>query len=141
MSAPANQVEALLEKARGRCVSTRGRVRWNQGVDPGSHLLPASVRFNGVAATAVSNSGSTYVPARVPAGAASGRLRSPRRGTVTTRALRRAVRRSGLNWTRPNSERLDGRARLGILQGISGDLRDHQADQSGVGGNPRQTLR
>jgi hypothetical protein len=75
MSAPANQVEALLEKARGRCVSTRGRVRWNQGVDPGSHLLPASVRFNGVAATAVSNSGSTYVPARVPAGAASGRLR------------------------------------------------------------------
>ena len=53
----------------------------------GSHLLSASVRFNGVAATAVSNSGSNYLLATVPAGAASGPITvTTPGGTVATRA-------------------------------------------------------
>jgi len=53
----------------------------------GSHLLSASVRFNGVAATAVSNSGSNYLVATVPAGAASGPITvTTPGGTVTTHA-------------------------------------------------------
>jgi uncharacterized repeat protein (TIGR03803 family) len=53
----------------------------------GYHLLSASVRFNGVAATAVSDSGSNYVVATVPAGAASGPISvTTRGGTVSTRA-------------------------------------------------------
>ena len=53
----------------------------------GSHLLSAPVRFNGAAATAVSNSGSNYLLATVPAGAASGPITvTTPGGTVTTRA-------------------------------------------------------
>ncbi|MGA3074608.1 MAG: choice-of-anchor tandem repeat GloVer-containing protein [Bryobacteraceae bacterium] len=53
----------------------------------GSHLLSGSVRFNGVDATAVSNSGSNYLLATVPAGAASGPITvTTPGGTVTTRA-------------------------------------------------------
>jgi hypothetical protein len=44
----------------------------------GSNLLGASVEFNGVAATMVSNSGPNYVLATVPEGATSGPV------TVTT---------------------------------------------------------
>jgi uncharacterized repeat protein (TIGR03803 family) len=44
----------------------------------GSNLLAATVSFNGVAGTAVSNNGTTYVWATVPAGASSGPI------TVTT---------------------------------------------------------
>lgn len=44
----------------------------------GQNLLSASVAFNGVPATAVSNSGSNYVWATVPGGATSGPI------TVTT---------------------------------------------------------
>jgi len=44
----------------------------------GNNLLSASVQFDGVAATDVSNSGSNYVWATVPAGAATGPI------TITT---------------------------------------------------------
>jgi uncharacterized repeat protein (TIGR03803 family) len=54
----------------------------------GSDLLSASVQFNGVAATAVSNSGSNYVLATVPAGATSGSITvTTPGGTVTTHAV------------------------------------------------------
>jgi uncharacterized repeat protein (TIGR03803 family) len=53
----------------------------------GSNLLLASVEFNGVAATAVSNSGSNYVLATVPAGATTGPITvTTPGGTVSTRA-------------------------------------------------------
>jgi hypothetical protein len=44
----------------------------------GSNLLSASVRFNGTAATAVSNSGSNYIWATLPPGATTGPI------TITT---------------------------------------------------------
>jgi hypothetical protein len=44
----------------------------------GHNLLSAAVEFNGVAAATVSNSGSNYVWATVPAGATTGAI------TVTT---------------------------------------------------------
>jgi uncharacterized repeat protein (TIGR03803 family) len=44
----------------------------------GSNLLSASVQFNGIAATTVSNSGSNYVLATVPTGATTGPI------TITT---------------------------------------------------------
>jgi uncharacterized repeat protein (TIGR03803 family) len=51
----------------------------------GSNLLSASVEFNGVAATTVSNSGSNYVLATVPAGATTGPITvTTPGGTVTT---------------------------------------------------------
>src|ERR1035441_4193523 len=53
----------------------------------GSNLLSASVEFNGVAATPVSNSGSNYVWATVPAGATTGPITiTTPGGTVTTHA-------------------------------------------------------
>ena len=53
----------------------------------GTNLLSASVEFNGVAATAVSNSGSNYVWATVPAGATTGPITvTTPGGTVTTHA-------------------------------------------------------
>jgi uncharacterized repeat protein (TIGR03803 family) len=52
----------------------------------GSNLLSASVQFNGVAATAVSNSGSNYVLATVPPGATTGPITiTTPGGTVTTK--------------------------------------------------------
>jgi uncharacterized repeat protein (TIGR03803 family) len=52
----------------------------------GSNLLSASVQFNGVAATTVSNSGSNYVLATVPTGAATGPITiTTPGGAVTTR--------------------------------------------------------
>jgi uncharacterized repeat protein (TIGR03803 family) len=51
----------------------------------GSNLLSASVQFNGAAATEVTNSGSNYVSATVPAGATTGPITiTTPGGTVTT---------------------------------------------------------
>jgi hypothetical protein len=53
----------------------------------GSNLLAASVQFNGVAATAVSNSGPNYVYATVPSGATTGPITiTTPGGTFTTTA-------------------------------------------------------
>jgi uncharacterized repeat protein (TIGR03803 family) len=53
----------------------------------GNNLLGASVEFNGVAATEVTNSGPNYVWATVPAGATSGPITiTTPGGTVTTKA-------------------------------------------------------
>jgi uncharacterized repeat protein (TIGR03803 family) len=53
----------------------------------GSNLLSAAVNFNGVPATAVSDSGANYVWATVPSGAASGPITvTTPGGTITTRA-------------------------------------------------------
>ncbi len=53
----------------------------------GYNLLSATVNFNGVPATAVSNSGSNYVWATVPAGATGGPISiTTPGGTVTTEA-------------------------------------------------------
>lgn len=53
----------------------------------GSHLLSASVRFNGTAATVVSNSGSNYIWATLPPGATSGPITvTTPGGTVATQA-------------------------------------------------------
>jgi uncharacterized repeat protein (TIGR03803 family) len=52
----------------------------------GSNLLAASVQFNGIAATTVSNSGSNYILASVPTGAATGPITiTTPGGTVTTK--------------------------------------------------------
>src|ERR1700691_3673428 len=52
----------------------------------GSNLLSASVQFNGVAATTVSNSGSNYILATVPTGATTGPITiTTPGGTVTTK--------------------------------------------------------
>jgi hypothetical protein len=51
----------------------------------GSNLLSASVQFNGVAATEVTNSGSNYVSVTVPTGATTGPITiTTPGGTVTT---------------------------------------------------------
>lgn len=50
----------------------------------GNNLLSASVQFNGVAATDVSNSGSNYVWATVPAGATTGPITITTPGGTTT---------------------------------------------------------
>jgi uncharacterized repeat protein (TIGR03803 family) len=53
----------------------------------GSNLLAASVTFNGVPATTVSNSGSNYVWATVPTGATTGPITvTTPGGTITTKA-------------------------------------------------------
>ena len=52
----------------------------------GTNLLSASVTFNGVTATAVSNSGPNYVLATVPSGATTGPITvSTPGGTYTTK--------------------------------------------------------
>lgn len=53
----------------------------------GYNLLSASVQFNGVAATAVSNSGSNYISATVPSGASTGPITiTTPGGTVSTKS-------------------------------------------------------